>query len=83
MLTELDFNRIPQRKIRHFIDNQIDNHKIRFSDIEPSYHMNRDDSYSIYNVVEDAFLFKESLDKSGGLIGGHHLGCPTLAERSV
>ncbi len=63
MLAEIDFNRIPQKKIRHFIDNQIDNQKLSFSDIEPSYHHGTDDSYINLNYVEDAFLFRENLEK--------------------
>jgi hypothetical protein len=63
MLAEIDFNRIPQKKIRHFIDNQINNQRFLFSDIEPSYQTSRENSSISYNLVEDAFLFRENLDK--------------------
>jgi hypothetical protein len=62
-LTEIDYSRIPQRKIRHFIDSQIDDHKVNFSDIEPSYDLNNEESDEDYNLVEDIFIFKERLEK--------------------
>lgn len=62
-LTEIDYSRIPQRKIRHFIDNQIDDNKVKFSDIEPSYDMNAEEHDENYHLVEDVFIFKERLEK--------------------
>ena len=63
MLSEIDFDRIPQKKIRHFIDEQIQEQKLRFSDIEPSYNPFSASDNDSYSIVSDAFLFREKLDK--------------------
>lgn len=63
LLAEIDLNRIPQKKIRHFICDQIDDHRLKLSDIEPSYQLSGEESYYSYSYVEDTFLIRKSLDK--------------------
>jgi hypothetical protein len=62
LLTNIDFDRIPQKKIRSFLNDQIENQKVCFSDIEPSYDISLENSYPGYDFVEDTFLIKEDLN---------------------
>ena len=55
---EIDFSRIPQKKIRHFIENQFDNDKVNFSDLEPSTGSDSD-SEELY-TMQNTYLIKES-----------------------
>jgi hypothetical protein len=60
-LDDIDLLKVPQRKIRGFIENQ-ENHNIhKFSDVKPTYFVGQDTS--IYRRVEKKYFIKESINK--------------------
>lgn len=55
---EIDFTRIPQRKIRHYLERQINNDIGYFSDLQPSSSNNRN-SEELF-TMQNSYLIKES-----------------------
>ena len=55
---EIEFSRIPQKKIRHYIVNQIKNDSASFSDLQPSTSSDSD-SDELY-TMQNTYLIKES-----------------------
>lgn len=53
MLVDIEMGKIPQRKVRAYIGEQIDNSKVFFSDVEPSCRNNS--NLNTYNKVEHIF----------------------------
>ena len=60
-LRELDFFRIPQKKIKKFIKQQIKNHKVCICDLSPSCPLDKD--VSNFHKHEKEYLIDNSLQK--------------------
>jgi hypothetical protein len=60
-LDAIDYHRIPQKKIRHFIDKQKSHNIHLFTDVRPTYVKGQD--VSVYREVEKKYLIKENINK--------------------
>jgi hypothetical protein len=60
-LDEIDMQKIPQKKIRSFINQQKSNNIHRFCDVKPTFYIGQDESS--YREVEKKYLIKENINK--------------------
>lgn len=60
-LDEIDLHRIPQKKIRHFIDRQKSSNVHLLTDVKPTFSKGQD--VSVYSEVEKQYLIKENINK--------------------
>jgi hypothetical protein len=60
-LSDIDLNRVPQKKIRNFIDTQIKNHVDHFSDVKASWKEGQD--IKQYWQLESTYIIKDSPEK--------------------
>jgi len=59
-LNDIDFSRIPQKKIKDFINNQIRNHILKFTDLKPSCCDVL--QLSVYNTLVKTYLVKDKIE---------------------
>jgi hypothetical protein len=59
-ISEIDFTQIPQKKIRHYLSNQIKNNKILFTDLHPS--CSNGVTMQELDTMENSYLIKEPPD---------------------
>jgi hypothetical protein len=60
-LEDINLTRVPQKKIRKYINTQVNNHIIKFCDIEPSWKEGQDSSK--FRELESTYLIKENPEK--------------------
>jgi hypothetical protein len=60
-LDDIDFLKVPQKKIRSFIKNQKDHNIHKFSEVKPTFYVGQD--ITPYRKVEKKYFIKENINK--------------------